>query len=493
MSEADRDDITVSDEQVTVRKTLETEQFETLAVVFDIHSEHTEPTRIQVADTIPDDIPLDDIGFHPNYGAEHWAIEERTVVFEREFSPGEEFTTIYGVRDVDDPDAAFLDEPSIELLDGVDVETGRDPNIDAISDIVSEEHSQIVRDVIAGKTKTMPGVDAEEQPAPDTAEPAEAEAAAETQPAEEPSDVEPEPADEPADVEREEPEPAEEPADEEPEPAEEPPTPDPAAAEAESPDPEAEPEPTQEEPVAAEEPEEPDEPPVDVEAAVHAEFADSDDAPEPQSEADEPEDSEEITVPVTGGVARVLAKELREGTISAEDRRLLREELSTGEGSTEARIRHLQNDVSDLTAYTTALESFLDEEGSAEEIIDDLRSDVTDLRDHVDSELRSYRENLTDELESIQSEMDALRETVSSFDDHLDDTTENVDRLESTVASIRDEVADLQAETDRLDTIDDELESLSGRVGDVRADLDEMSEFRNRLISAVGNPNDPDE
>lgn len=472
MSEADRDEITVSDEQVTVRKTLETEQFETLAVVFDIHSEHTEPTRIQVADAIPDDIPLDDIGFHPNYGAEHWAIEDRTVVFEREFSPGEEFTTIYGVRDVDDPDSAFLDEPSIELLDGVDVETGRNPNIDAISDIVSEEHSQIVRDVIAGKTESMPGVGAAEEPVTDTAEPAEAEAAAETAPVDEPSEAEPEepePADEPTEVEPEEPEPAE--------------------AEAESPEPEVdepeEAEPAPEEPVAAEEP---DEQPVDVEAAVHAEFSEGDDAPEPQADADEPEDSDEITVPVTGGVARVLAKELREGSISADDRRLLREELSTGEGSTEARIRHLQNEVSDLTAYTGALEAFLDEEGSAEEVIDELRSEITDLRDHVDSELRSYRENLTDELDSIQSEMDAVRETVSGFDDRVEDTAENVDRIESTVASIRDEVADLQAETDRLDAIDDELESLSGRVGNVRADLDEMSEFRNRLISAVGNP-----
>lgn len=474
MSEADPDVVTVSDEQVTVRKSLETEQFETLAIVFEIQSDHTEPTRIQVADAIPDDIPLDDIGFHPNYGAEHWAIDDRTVVFEREFSPGEEFTTIYGVRDVDDPDDAFLEQPTIELLDGVDVETGRNPNIEAISDIVSEEHSQIVRDVITGQANTMPGVDAESTPAAD---------AAEAEAPDEPPD------EEPATAEEEVVEPLEEPA-------EEPAVADasgPMAESSESAEPEIE---EPEEPESAPEPDasataadhEPPSDDVDVEAAVHAEFSDDTDEEPPSDEADD-----EITVPVTGGVARVLAKELREGTISAEDRRLLREELSTGEGSTEARIRHLQNEVSDLTAYTDAIEAFLDDEGPADEIIDDLRDDVNDLRSHVNGEVHTLREEVTNDLSELQAVVDDLRETVTAFTDRLETTESTVEQIEASLATIRDDIADVREETDRLDAVDAELDSLADRVGTVRSDLDQMSEFRDRLISAVGNPNDPDE
>lgn len=495
MSEADRDEVTVSDEQVTVRKSLDTEQFETLAVVFDVHSDRSEPTRIQVADTIPEDIPLDDVGFHPNYGAEHWAIEDRTVVFEREFNPGEEFTTIYGVRDVDDPGESFLDQPTIELLNGQDIESTGVPeaNIDALGDIVSEEHSQIVRDVISGEADTMPGLEATEAPA---TEPAEASAdaepvAADTDPLPD-DEVGEEPAGEPAEppIEAADDEPEDEPdveaepavSDAEAEPmdadadteADQPAEAPPAADDAAEPP----------EPDVAADPAEPDEDEIDVEAAVQEEFA------EGEASSDEPvdEDADEITVPVTGGVARVLAKELRQGSIAPEDRRLLREELSTGEGSTEARIRHLQNEVSDLAAYTDALEAFLDEEGAAEELIEDFQDDLDALSDQVDAELATFRDDISEDLESLRTDLTGLREDVAAFDDRLEETTSDVDDLKETVSAIRDDLDDLHEETDQLDTITDRLGSLDDRVSEVRTDLDEMSEFRNRLISAVGNP-----
>lgn len=534
MSESARDELTVSDREFTVRKSLNTEQFETLAVVFDIRSSRNMPTRIQVSDTVPDNIPMDDIGFHPEYGGDHWAIDGDRVVFERSFDPGEEYTTIYGIRDLEVDDAdGLMTEPSIDIIN--DPEEGV-VDIEGIDDIVDQESTEAVREVISGERDALPGMEtgvtgsapAEEPPAADQddeavtidaedIEPPEEPVAGDDALADDPALGEAAAADEPADAATADqggPEPAagdDSILPEEDEPlvdAEADEVDDVPATDAESPfsdeegslidsdepllgepeedeaeavegadlvadapdlDADAAPsdsEPTEQEPAMADDTplEEPDEGEL------------SDEAPADEPEAEEAED--ELTVPVTGGVARVLAKELREGNVSDEDRELLRDELAYTEGSTETRIEHLQSRVSDLEAYTDALEAFIDQEGHGQAVLDKLRESLDGLEDDVS--------RVESKLASNTESIDVLRDDLHEVEDEIDDFGEEISDVDEQVSGLEDAVDDFRDDLDRLEGVESRTDSLEDDLDQIHDHLEELDAFRTRLSSVFG-------
>lgn len=407
MSEADRDNVTVTTDGITIRKTPDTEQFETLAVVFDITSEREDTVWLRVTDELPDTISIDDVGFHPDYGAEFWDVVDDAVVFEREFDPVEEFTTVFGVRDYEHDDLEpFYVDPSVEIIDD-DTEEELGSGMD---EVVSEEDSEVVRQVIAGDRDTLPGMESEPEEVP-AARSSENEvdpvSMPEVDPFGEDDTSEPE---EPAQSEAE----AESSLD------------DIEAAAREA---------------LAEETEPSDKPVTDEPDAVEA---------SPQQDADE------ITVPVTGGVARVLAKELREGNIDPSDRRAIKDELA-GEESTDARISHLQSEVSDLRAYTDALEAFLDEQGSGQQL-----------------------------LEEIESRAETLESTVSDLETSIETTNESVSSLENSIDTVDADVTSLQDSITQLESLHDRVDQLESAVDSLESQLDEMATFKDRLASAFG-------
>jgi uncharacterized protein YoxC len=132
MSSADPEEVSVEirREGVSVEKSFEPDDFPVPAIAFVIRSERDVPVDVALVDTVPEDIQAEDIGFHPKYGAEHWRNEGEELIFERPFEPGEEYTTVYGLRARDTEDIGrFLGEPEAEV----------DPPKDS---------SEVVRDVI---------------------------------------------------------------------------------------------------------------------------------------------------------------------------------------------------------------------------------------------------------------------------------------------------------------------------------------------------------
>jgi hypothetical protein len=82
---------------------------------------------VELADTVPDDIQAEDIGFHPKYGAEYWDVDGNTIAFSRSFEPGEEFVTVFGLRGKDARGLdRFLTEPVLTAADPVKVATDDD-------------------------------------------------------------------------------------------------------------------------------------------------------------------------------------------------------------------------------------------------------------------------------------------------------------------------------------------------------------------------------
>lgn len=117
MVTVDRDEVTVSTDGKTIHKSPPVETADTLITEFTIRSTRSDTVRIRLTDTLPDEITETDVGFHPDYGAQHWELTEDHIQFERELAPDEDLTTLYGFRGVSvDELTPVLVEPGVELV-----------------------------------------------------------------------------------------------------------------------------------------------------------------------------------------------------------------------------------------------------------------------------------------------------------------------------------------------------------------------------------------
>lgn len=119
MSEADQWRADVTAHGVQVKKVLNLDDYSVPSLVFTIRGPSDGAATVRVRDPIPDDVGAGDVGFHPKHGGEFWTFDGDAVTFSRRFEPGETYTTVYGLVDVEpDSDGQLRTEPSVELLDG---------------------------------------------------------------------------------------------------------------------------------------------------------------------------------------------------------------------------------------------------------------------------------------------------------------------------------------------------------------------------------------
>lgn len=144
-----------------------------------------------------------------------------------------------------------------------------------------------------------------------------------------------------------------------------------------------------------------------------------------------------------GSVAAALAAELRAGTVPEADREALRAALDAGgPGSERVRVSHLQARVSDLEAYTAAFEGFLDENGTAEALVEELRDGLSELRADV---------------EALGAEIGAVAGEQRSA---LDSVAVEIDALAAEVGDRGGVAADVDAVSDDLDALYDQVDEL---------------------------------
>ncbi|GAB3422258.1 hypothetical protein GCM10027435_26760 [Haloparvum alkalitolerans] len=542
MSDPTTDDaaVSVEDGGIRVSKSFSNDEFPVPAVVFEIASDREDPARLRIVDDIPESFPMDRVGFHPDYESEDWtAYNDHRVEFERVFEPGETLTTVYGIRD-DDPDTdAFLGVPTVE--------TAREG--EEMDDVLGADGAEVVRDVLGGERSSLPGMDEPEQE-PDTggaaedtggtgasqdavaaaADPAEAADPLDGLDAPDP-DESAEPAESAESAESAEPvDPVVTGADEEPDGTE--PTdsvaPDigvdelqpaePQTDEPESPDPR----PVPDEAIAAVTPHDTriEKPQAGESGGAEADDAasepDADDATDGRSDAtgdesggtDEDDGSDAAPVTETGGVAAALAAEIRSGEVDEEDLDVLQEELDLGTpNSVDVRLSRVQSRLGDLAAYVEALQTFIDEEGTADGVLAEIQTEIDDLDDAVgDLSVRaeradSEREGLADDVADVEEFVESVRDEVSALADDLETTDDRVGAVEDHAETIDDELGDVWddiAEVDaRLvevektveDTVGDSevsLEELEGEIARIDEELAELEEFRERLSDAFG-------
>ena len=419
MSNADPAEVSVVVERdgVTVEKSFEPDDFPVPAIAFVIRSEREVAVNIRLADTVPDDIEAEDIGFHPKYGADFWDNADGKLVFEREFEAGEEYTTVYGLR-AQDTEAVerFLGEPELEEVSpGIDEEP--EDAGEVVSNVMNEADTEASDDdleaAIAAADMKDGGGD-------------------------------------------------------------------------------------------------------DLEAAIAA--AEQSDTAAESSTGDGSGETvvREVTTEAED-VTATLADEIRAGTVSDGDLETLRDALGVdeGSGSVEARINHLQSEMSDLQAYTAALEEFLDENGDAQRLLAELQEMVSGF----EGELQSLRSDVdevaeaTDSLAEMESELSTVGSRVQSLDDRLENVSENVTDVESSVNSLTSEFDGLRNEVDavgreldevreempdedleqmdeQLGALDDQVQDLESelddRIEDLEAELDDLAQMRERMASVFG-------
>jgi hypothetical protein len=147
----DRDPVTVEERGVTVEKSFDTDSFPLPTVVLTLTNRAGSPAHVSLVDAVPEDVPMSDVGFHPDYGADHWeAYRNGEVVFDRDFDAGESVTTVYAVRAADADDGErFAAPPSVTVERPADARATpeRDPADAGLDDAVDAAARAFVEDV----------------------------------------------------------------------------------------------------------------------------------------------------------------------------------------------------------------------------------------------------------------------------------------------------------------------------------------------------------
>ena len=452
---------TIVSEEVSVTKRLELEEFDDPVIAFDIESRRDEPATVTVVDDIPEDVAPRDLRFHPEYGSEHWVIDDGELVFEREFDPDEEYITVYRLCEAKEEVVNSFVDPAVEADTGIEAGGGAGK----------------ARGMVRGADAATGMANGDSIPDPDP-DPGEQPTTGEDVPTLELND----PADDDEDG-RGRSDSAEDRTttvmtD--------------TASEASESDTGDRPENEPEEDILSEgeddilsggeddilsdgEDESLSEGAGDVleegeddilsegEGDVLEEDGD-DDRQEATSEVDS-ESTEESLV-------AALATELEDGNVPEEDVERLRGALGQ-EGrerkSVVVRVEKLQRDVDEVLAYTDALAEFLDESGTGEEVIAEFQEEVDDFRAEV--------ERFGADLDEVETATDRTEGRVDDLEAEVEGGFEDV---QADLAGLREDVEGVREELEDGD-VDERLSELEENVENLR-------DWRGRLASVLQDP-----
>ena len=221
------------------------------------------------------------------------------------------------------------------------------------------------------------------------------------------------------------------------------------------------------------EPDDADGPEGYVDIGVEAEAPDTADPSEPAADA---APAARAAADASGGLAATLAAEIRSGEVSEADLETLRGEFDSGlPRSGDVRIRRLQSQLADLTAYTDAIEEFIDNNGTGAELVERLEAELG---------------TVTAELDDLHEGLDALDNNLAATDERLDDVDDTAATAAAGVDDVHDRADDIE---DRLDDVDadldgliDDIDDVAADVGDVAADLDDTDDYLARVDDDLG-------
>ncbi|MFD1588737.1 hypothetical protein ACFR9U_17295 [Halorientalis brevis] len=398
MSESESyEEVTVASNGITVIKTFEADAFPVPAIAFRIKSDRTEAVTVRIVDDVPENVAVEDLGFHPEYGSEFWTIEDDVITFEREIESEEQYTTVYGIRATGtDNVEQFLTEPDVADVD---------PPLEDEDGVVGGSGSDVVRDVISGNTDSVPGLDDEETDEDigtlDLTDPN-----AEEQNGE---------ADTNGEVEEDDEEEAE------------------SDAEADTDD-------------------------EDETDEADAETAETEDDSAEQSTAATNGSAPAVESVASALATEIRNGEVSDDDLDVLRDELDLDGASEN-GAEDARIQKLQTDVADLEAYTDALEEFLEENGTGADLIDDVQSGLDDVQSKLDG-LESDISDNSEQVDSLDDSVGGIRDDLQSLKGDIKDLDDDLEDVQETMTDLEDDMADVDDVASQVDELDSEIEEL---------------------------------
>ncbi len=202
------------------------------------------------------------------------------------------------------------------------------------------------------------------------------------------------------------------------------------------------------------------------------------------------DETEAAPVPEDESLVSALTTEIQHGQVSEEELAALREALGVGNerGSAVARLDQLQRDITDLRAYTAALEEFLDENGTGAELITELdervetvAGRVTDVESELDSVTDTVEAELTtvtEDVGRVETELSAMSEEIQTVDEELGAVTEDLNSTEETLSELEEQVETLEGKvTD---------EDVKERVEEVAESISDLKEWQEQIKKTFG-------
>ena len=183
-------------------------------------------------------------------------------------------------------------------------------------------------------------------------------------------------------------------------------------------------------------------------------------------------------------VVEALVTAVEEDAFTDEQRRTVADAFDVGPPKTMmVRVEHLQREVDELTAYREALEGFIEEYGTGEGLVQQVREVLEQFTEDVDAiEARlSALSGRVDDVDDRLAALDDVRSRIETHESRLDELSSLGARVEE-LESLEPRVSDLEANDERLD----ELESRVSEFADVDERLDELSSLGPRVASLEG-------
>jgi prefoldin subunit 5 len=399
MSESQNyEEVTVASNGITVIKTFEADAFPVPAIAFRIKSDRTEPVTVRIVDDVPENVAVEDLGFHPEYGSEYWTIEDDEITFEREVESEEQYTTVYGIRATGTDDVEqFLTEPDIADVD---------PPLEDEDGVVGGSGSDVVRDVISGNTDSVPGLSDEEG-------------------GDEDEDI--------GTLDLADPNSEGEDDDEDKAEAED-------AEESEAEDDEAD------EPEAEEAEAEDDE--GDEEEAEEADAAKTNGV------------SGDIESVAAALATEIREGEVDDDDMEVlQDELEIEASGGTDGAAMDARIEKLQTNVADMEAYIDALEEFLEENGQGEDLIEDVQSGLDDLESKM-GEIEDGIEDNADDIASLEGKVNNIKGDMQSLKGDVKDVDDSIHEMQSTIDDLEGDLDDIEGVSDTIEDVEDDIVEL---------------------------------
>ncbi len=408
------------------------------------------PVKYQCIDPLPGSYDLDEIGFHPDHQPSHGRIEDHQVVVGGVLDPDDERVVKYGMCPgrVLSPDAIEPDQtgvpPTIELeerieaaeVDEVDLETPAMARGGVGSETADQKLFTNLKNSVFGGTDQTPA--AREEPASANVETSESEEAA-VAVAEAITDLEDDP--------------------------------DATVTDATAPE-------SVEELFSKTEASDSEGPPTD----------------DPQAGSNSPtglDDSHLIDELVTALQAE--SPETERGEALATELSKFVDEPSAGlPRSAEVRLQQIESNMEEFAAYTEALRDLIDEHGTAEEFVTEIKSDLdtieTDLTElGADLDVAMDRlDDMTDTQDRITGQIDDLQSAIETAADERTDFSDDIADLEAALATLRRDASEARTDmADQIDALETTIDDVADEVADLREDVEDGKARRRAIAEAL--------